>query len=159
MHHSLKRLTALAAFFVVMFGGIASKASAQAARPQQARVAYAHSGASERAIRACHSANAWIDLYDLLHIRLIHFEETVNWCDNGTSLTSYNSSTFCTAYMGWRCLGIVYSHRAGGVGSTYVDLKYEEECSWKQGPISLWSYPWVEIRGNAGGSYRYWTGY
>lgn len=105
------------------------------------------------AASGCKSRTDGVDMYDAYGIRLFRYQQKVDWCYNGTTITSVSHVHTPTVYMfTWRYNGILAGGHvhSGGVGQASYRAYSQASFCQIVGTVCTWYvYPWVDqtVRG------------
>ena len=89
--------------------------------------------------------------YSAQNIHIWTYSWTINWCYNGSTVTSVSKSRTVWVNSTWSFRGEIYESQSGGVGSTsYSHYAQGDFCLFDVGVCVFHSYPWVDqtVRGN-----------
>jgi hypothetical protein len=96
-----------------------------------------------------------VSMYNYFGWELWRYSQTINWCWNGSTITSVSHSHNPAIYVpGWSYNGLVSDHHSGGVGSTsFWANSRADMCLVNYGGGCLQhTYPWADqwVYGNGG---------
>ena len=89
--------------------------------------------------------------YSAEGIQIWSYSWTINWCYNGTTITSFSKFRTIWVNSGWSFRGDIQENQSGGVGQTsYSHYAQGDFCFLDVGICLFHSYPWVNqtVRGN-----------
>ena len=100
--------------------------------------------------------------YNGVGVHLWSYKQQLNWCFDGTNVTSKSRSRWGEVYAPlWQWAGHVGSSESGGVGQTYYKVRTHGEfklCLGGDIGCIQYAYPWVEQKGYGDGWYEWWIG-
>ncbi len=92
--------------------------------------------------------------YSGIGVHIWTYSWTINWCYNGTTITSVSKSRTVWANYGWSFIRDTYENQSGGVGSaSYWHYGQGEFCYISSFSCISYSYPWVDQTVKGTGTY------
>ncbi len=103
---------------------------------------------------ACKTFTKGVNGYSITGIKVWSYAWSINWCYNGTTITSLNKWRTVWANYGWSFQGDIVENQSGGVGQTsYWHYAQGDFCFIQNLGCVSHSYPWVNQTVYGNGTY------